>query len=329
MAPHPQKLTYTHRAWPLRTPAGNTAAIDMIVAEIADGDSRGRAEAVPMARYGETLAQVTATLDGLKGRVSGGLNRETLQQALPPGAARNALDCAFWAIEADRAYCSVADLAGLEPMRPVTTAFTIGFDTAAKMAEQAAAERQRPLLKLELGGEGDMDRLHAVRQAAPAARLIADAQARWDAARLRDYLPILAECRIELLSQPLPAAEDAALTGLATPIPIWADESCRSTADLPALEGKYAGVSISLDKVGGLTEALSIVKHARNSGLRIMIDGGITTSLGVAQALLLAPLADVVVLDGPTRLAGDRASGLRYDGNTIQPPESKLWGGHF
>lgn len=321
MAPHPQRLTVSHRAWPL---AGAAGAVDAAVVEIADGDSRGRGEGVPLARFGESIASVVAAITAMKGAVAGGLDRDALQHAMGPGAARNAIDCAFWAIDADRAYRSVASMAGIGSVKPVVTAFTIGLDTPDKMAEVAEANRMRPLFRLELGGDGDLDRVRAVRQATPAARLIVDAAERWNAAQLRDYAPVLADCRVELIEQPLPAGED---DGLTCPIPLCADESCRTRADLGRLVGTYARVNIKLDKVGGLTEALAISAEARRLGLQVMVGGGIGTSLGVAPALLVAQGAEMVDLDGPLRLAMDRGSGLRYEGSTIHPAEPALWGG--
>ena len=327
MAPHPQRLTVTHRAWPLMTPVGGESAVDVVVVEIADGDSRGRGECVPVRRFGETIDSVLTAINAMKGAVLSGLNRETLQQAMPPGAARNAIDCAFWGIDANRAYCSVADLAGLGAVKPVMTALTLGFDTPDKMAEMAATHRTRPLFKLELGGDGDMDRVRAVRQAAPAARLIVDGNEGWTSEQLSEYMPILLDLRVELIEQPLPAGADDALVGLACPIPLCADESCRMVGDLDRVDGKYAAVTIKLDKVGGLTEALALAEAAKRLGLRVMVGGGIGTSLGVAPALLVAQQAEIVDLDGPLRLAFDRAAGLRYEGGTIYPPDPKLWGG--
>ena len=327
MAPHPQRLTVTHRAWPLKTPRGVETAVPIVVVEIADGDSRGRAECVPMRRFGESIESVLAALDAMKGAVSAGLARDTLQKAMPPGAARNALDCAFWAIEANRSYVTVAELAGLGAIKPVETAFTLAFDTPDAMAEQAAAHRTRPLFKLELGGEGDMERVRAVRQAVPAARLIVDANEGWNERQLGEYLPMLLDARVELIEQPLPAGADDALAGMASPIPLCADESCRTVADLDRISGKYAAIAIKLDKVGGLTEALALAAEAKRRGLRIMVAGGIGTSLGVAPALLVAQEVEIVDLDGPLRLAGDRAAGLRYEGSTIHPADPKLWGG--
>lgn len=331
MAPHPQRLTVSRRAWPLARPLatahGVVTAVDVVVADLSDGDSRGRGEGVPLRQYGESIDSVVAALEAMKGAVTSGLNRETLQDALPPGAARNALDCAFWDIDAKRAYCSVADLAGFGAMTPVVTAVTIALDTSDRMAEVAAAHRARPLLRVELGGEGDVEQVRAVRQAAPAARLIVDANGGWTLSQLGDFMPALVDCRVQLIEQPLPAEADDALAGLALPIPLCADESCRTRADLDRLDGKYAAVAIALDKAGGLTEALALAAEARRRGLRIMVGGGIGTSLGIAPALLVAQQAEIVALDGPLFLAADRVPGLRYEGSTIHPADSRLWGG--
>jgi L-Ala-D/L-Glu epimerase len=331
MAPHPQRLTVTRRAWPLARPLmtadGVVTTVDVVVAEIADGEGRGRGEAVPLRQYGESIDSVVAAIDAMKGAVFSGLNRDTLQHALPPGAARNALDSAFWDIDAKRAYRSVAELVGLGAVPPLLTAFTIAFDTPDKMAEQAAANRTRPLLKLELGGDGDVERVRAVRHAAPAARLIVDANESWNAHQLSEYMPMLIDLRVALIEQPLQADADDALARLEHPIPLCADESCRTVADLDRLDGKYEAINIKLDKVGGLTGALAMAEEAKRRCLRIMVGGVISTSLGVAPALLVAQQADIVDLDGPLRLALDRGAGLRYDGSTIRPPDPKLWGG--
>jgi L-alanine-DL-glutamate epimerase-like enolase superfamily enzyme len=309
------------------TARGVETSVDVVVAEISDTDSRGRGEGVPLRRFGESTDSVVAALEAMKGAVFSGLNRDTLQQAMPPGAARNALDCAFWDMDAKRAYRSVAELAGLGPAAPLMTAFTIGFDTPDRMAELAAAHRARPLLKLELGGDGDVERVRAVRQAAPAARLIVDANESWSAAQLRDVMPALVDLRVALIEQPLPADADEVLAGMERLIPLCADESCRVRADLDRVEGKYEAVTIKLDKAGGLTEALALAGEAKRRGLRIVVGGEVSTSLGVAPALLVAQQAEIVDLDGPLRLEIDRGSGLRYDGSVICPADPKLWGG--
>jgi L-Ala-D/L-Glu epimerase len=331
MAPHPQRLTVTRRAWPLARPLmtahGVETAVDVVVAEISDVESRGRGEGVPRRRFGESIDSVVAALEAMKGAVFSGLDRDTLQQAMPAGAARNALDCAFWDIDAKRAYRSVAELAGLGAVPALMTAFTVGFDTPEKMAELAAAHRTRTLLRLELGGDGDVERVRAVRDAAPAARIIVDANESWTEVQFGAFMPMLVDLRVELIEQPLPADADDALAGLESPIPLCADESCRIRADLDRLDGKYAAITIKLDKAGGLTEALALVADAKRRGLRIMVGGGISTSLGVAPALLVAQQAEIVDLDGPLRLTIDRGAGLRYDSGTIYPPDPKLWGG--
>jgi L-alanine-DL-glutamate epimerase-like enolase superfamily enzyme len=309
------------------TAHGVETTVDVVVAEISDVESRGRGEGVPLRRYGESIDSVVTALDAMKGAVFSGLTRDTLQHALPPGAARNALDCAFWDIDAKRAYRSVAELAGLGAVPPLMTALTVAFDTPDKMAELAAANRTRPLLKLELGGVGDVERVRAVRQAAPAARLIVDANESWNEVQLRAFMPALVDCRVELIEPPLPTDADDALARLERPIPLCADESCRTLADLDRLDGKYEAINIKLDKAGGLTEALALAEEAKRRGLRIMVGGTIGTSLGIVAALLVAQLAEIVDLDGPLHLASDRIPGLRYDGSTIHPPDPKLWGG--
>jgi L-alanine-DL-glutamate epimerase-like enolase superfamily enzyme len=211
--------------------------VDVVVAEISDVESRGRGEGVPLPQYGESIDSVVAELDAMKGMVFSGLDRDALQSAMPPGAARNALDCAFWDIDAKRAYRSVAELAGLGAVKPVVTAFTLDFDTPDRMAEMAAANRARPVLRLELGGNRDVERVQAVRQAAPAARLIIDANGSWNETQLREFMPALVDARVQLIEQPLPAGADDALAQLQRPIPLCADESCRTRADLDRLDG--------------------------------------------------------------------------------------------
>jgi L-alanine-DL-glutamate epimerase-like enolase superfamily enzyme len=330
MAPHPQRLTVTRRGWalarPFTTAHGVKTTADVVIAEISDGDGRGRGECVPVGRYGESIDSVVAALDAMKGAIFSGLNRETLQRALPPGAARNALDCAFWDIEAKHAYRSVAELAGLGAVTPVVTAFTLALDTPEKMAEQAAANRDRPLLKLKLGSDGDIERVRAVRHAAPASRLIVDANESWNEPQLSEFMPALANFRVELIEQPLPADADDVLARVERPIPLCADESCRTLADLDRLDGRYEAVNIKLDKAGGLTEALALTAEAKRRGFRIMVGGMIGTSLGIAPALLIAQQAEIVDLDGPLLLASDRFPGLHYDGSTIYPPDPNFWG---
>ena len=330
MAPHPQRLHVTRRSWPLAQPfvisRGSKTTADVVVAELHDGDSHGRGECVPYPHYGESVDSVFAALEAMKGAVFSGLNRDSLQETMPPGAARNALDAAFWDIEAKRAYCSVADLAGLGPLKPVTTAYTLSLDTPERMGAAAAAQRSRPLLKLKLTGDGDLDRVRAVHQNAPASRLIVDANEGWTARHFAELAPALATLGVELIEQPLPAGDDDALAELPHPIPVCADESCHVAADLDRLVGKYDAVNIKLDKTGGLTEALNLAKTAAERGFAIMVGCMIGTSLAMAPAMLVAQQASVVDLDAPLLLAADRNQGLRYEGSLVYPPEPALWG---
>ncbi len=310
----------------MTTALGVKVTADTVIAEVSDGDSRGRGECVPLQRYGESVDSVVAAIEAMKDAVVSGLNRETLQRAMPPGAARNALDCAFWDIDAKRAFENASDQAGLGVIKPVMTAFTLAFDTPENMAAQAEANRARPLFKLMLGGDGDIERVLAVRAAVPASRLIVDATESWSETQVRDFMSTLVDCRIELIEQPLPAEADDALAHLEHRIPFCADESCRSVADLDRLAGRYEVVNVSLDKVGGLTEALAMAAEAKRRGIGVMVGGRVGTSLGIAPALLVAQQAAFVDLDGPLQLAADRFPGLLYSGSTIRPPDGKFWG---
>ena len=330
MAPSPQRLTVTRRAWPLAQPfaisRGSRTAAEVVVVEISDGDARGRGECVPYPRYGESVDSVVKAIEAMKGTVFSGLDRNELQHAMPPGAARNALDAAFWDLDAKRAYRSVAEMAGIGALKPVVTAYTLSLDTPGRMGEAAAAHRTRPLLKLKLTGDGDIERVRAVRRNAPQARLIVDANEGWTVAHFRELAPALAEFGVELIEQPLPAGHDDALADLPHPIPVCADESCHTAVDLDRLAGKYDAVNIKLDKTGGLTEALALAAAAQAHGFKIMVGCMIGTSLAMAPAMLIAQQASVVDLDAPLLLAADRVPGLRYDGSTVYPPEPALWG---
>jgi L-alanine-DL-glutamate epimerase-like enolase superfamily enzyme len=330
MAPSPQRLTVSRRSWPLAQAftisRGSRTTAEVVVAELYDGDYRGRGECVPYPRYGESVDSVAAALEAMKGAVFSGLDREALQKAMPPGAARNALDAAYWDIEAKRAGCRAADLAGIGGLKPLVTAYTLSLDTPERMGEAAAAQRTRPLLKLKLTGDGDLDRVAAVRENAPQARLIVDANEGWGLRHLTEVIPRLADFGVELIEQPLPVGEDDALADIPRSIPVCADESCHLAADLDRLVGKYDAVNIKLDKSGGLTEALNLAAAARERGFSIMVGCMIGTSLAMAPAMLVAQQASVVDLDAPLLLATDRSPGLRYEGSLVYPPEPALWG---
>jgi len=330
MAPHAQRLSISRRAWPLAQPfaisRGSKSAAEVVVAEIYDGDTRARGECVPYPRYGESVDSVVAALEAMRGAVASGLDREALQCSMPPGAARNALDAAFWDLEAKQTGRRAAELAGLDPPRPVVTAYTLSLDTPERMGEAAAARHTRPLLKLKLTGDGDIERVAAVRRNAPRARLIVDANEGWTPRHFTELAPKLAEFGVELIEQPLPANADAALVDLPHPIPVCADESCHTECDLERLVGKYEAINIKLDKTGGLTEALKLAAAARERGFAIMVGCMIGTSLAMAPAMLVAQQARFVDLDAPLLLAADRNQGLRYDGSLVYPPEPALWG---
>jgi L-alanine-DL-glutamate epimerase-like enolase superfamily enzyme len=323
-------LSVSIERWPLAhtfaiSRGAKTEAVT-VIAELAGGAHRGRGECVPYARYGESVEAVVASLEAMRDSVRHGLDRTALQQAMPPGAARNALDCAFWDLEAKRIGTSVHRLAGLPAPRPLVTAYTISLDAPEAMAAAAAKAATRRLLKVKLGGPEDCERIRAVRRAAPHAELIVDANEGWDVADLAANLAACAEAGVTLVEQPLPAAADAALADVAHPIAICADESVHDTASLARLIGKYDAVNIKLDKAGGLTEALRLAEAAERARLDLMVGCMVATSLSMAPALLLAQRARVVDLDGPLLLAGDRPDGLLYEQSLVHPPRPALWG---
>lgn len=305
---------------------GSRTEAVVVVAEIDDGTHVGRGECTPYARYGETPQGVKATIDGLAEAVAGGLERAALQELLPAGAARNAIDCALWDLEAKRSGRRVWEAAGLAAPSPLITAYTLSLDAPAAMEAAARQAAQRPLLKVKLGGAGDVERIRAVRRGAPAATLIVDANEAWDEALFPEAMAACAEAGVRLVEQPLPAGRDEALAHLPRPIPVCADESLHTRADLDALSGRYDAVNIKLDKAGGLTEALALAGEARSRGLKVMVGCMVATSLAMAPAFLVAGGADFVDLDGPLLLARDREPGLAYEGSRVFPPAPALWG---
>jgi L-Ala-D/L-Glu epimerase len=306
---------------------GSRTEAVVVTATIRDGAARGWGECVPYARYGETPEGVVAALESLRPALEAGLDREALGEAMAPGAARNALDCALWDLDAKRSGVPAYLSAGLDRLRPATTAYTISLDAPEAMARAAAAASHRPLLKIKLGApDGDVDRIRAVRAAAPDATLLADANEGWTEADLTRYFEACAEAGFALVEQPLPADRDEALRGRPRPVPLCADESLHDRAGLDRLVGLYDAVNIKLDKAGGLTEALALAAAAEERGLALMVGCMVGTSLAMAPATLLAARARFVDLDGPLLLARDRENGLVYDGSTVQPPSPALWG---
>ena len=297
-----------------------------VVAEISRGGFVGRCECVPYPRYGETPEATLAALRAMLQAVSGGLDREALQAAMPPGAARNALDCALIDLEAKAAGKRSWDLLGRPVPQPCITAYTISLGTPEAMAAATARAAHRPLLKIKLGGDGDGMRIAAVRKAAPDTELIVDANEAWTPADMERNLNACAAAGVTLVEQPLPAGQDEALARIRRPLAVCADESVHDRASLLGLRERYDAVNIKLDKTGGLTEALAMADAARALGFEIMVGCMVASSLAMAPAMLLTPLARFVDLDGPLLLARDRDGGLRYDGSLVYPPEAALWG---
>lgn len=301
---------------------GSRSEARVLTCAITDGEATGRGECVPYARYDETLDSVQAQIEGLPGK----FDREGLYDLLPAGAARNAVDCALWDLEAKQSRRRVWELAGLAAPGPEITAYTLSLDTPEAMRVQAAQHSHRPLLKIKLGTADDMPRLEAVSAGAPKARIIVDANEGWSAEVYADLAPHLVRLGVALVEQPLPAGQDEALLGMERPVPVCADESCHDRDSLANLKGKYDVVNIKLDKTGGMTEALRLREEALAAGYRVMVGCMVGSSLAMAPAVLVAQGAMITDLDGPLLLAEDRQEPLIYDGAGVHPPRAELWG---
>ncbi len=325
------ELSVRIERWPLAgvfaISRGSKTEAVVVVAELSDGTHRGRGESVPYARYDETPDGIVAAIEAVRPVLRRGLDRGALQRAMRAGAARNALDCAYWDVNAKQTGLRVHELAGLGAPAPLTTAYTISLAAAAAMAAAAEQAAWRPLLKVKLGGgDDDGKRIAAVRRAAPRAELIVDANEGWNPDNFEANLAACADAGVTLIEQPLPEGRDEALARVKHPIPVCADESVHDRASLDALAGKYDAVNIKLDKAGGLTEALALAAEAERRGFAIMVGCMVATSLAMAPAMLVAQRARWVDLDGPLLLASDRADGLRYEGSLVYPPDPVLWG---
>jgi L-alanine-DL-glutamate epimerase-like enolase superfamily enzyme len=322
-------LDAQEQTWPLDKPfrisRGTRTEARVVVVTVTDGQHIGRGEAVPIRRYDQSPASVLAQIESIKSVQK--LDRQQIQKLLPAGAACNALDCALWDLEAKLSGKRVWELANIPITHEVETSFTISLDTPAAMAATAQANAAAPILKLKLGGDNlDLARVEAAREAAPATRLLIDANESWTTDHYCKVAPSLRRFGIELIEQPFPADADAVLETLDRPIPVCADESCHTTADLPRLRNRYEMLNVKLDKTGGLTEALLLSARAREAGFKLLIGCMVCTSLSIAPARLLASTADYVDLDGPLLLGHDRQNGLRYDNGRIGIPERELWG---
>lgn len=323
-------LTVEAQSWPIAgsftISRGSKTQADVVLVTLHDGDHVGRGECVPYARYGETVKDVVGALRFMEMQIADGLTREDLQRVMPRGSARNALDCAMWDLAAKQAGKSVWELAGLAKPEPVITAYTLSLADPDAMQEAARLAANRPLLKLKLGGGADIARVEAVRRGAPHSQLIVDANEGWSPDEILPLARELASLGVALIEQPLPAGKDEALRGIECPIPLCADESAHGLEGMLRLVGLYQYVNVKLDKTGGLTEALTVMRCARRRNLGIMVGCMVATSLAMAPATLIAQGADYVDLDGPLLLARDRDPALQYEGSLLYPPRPELWG---
>lgn len=306
---------------------GSKTEAAVVVVEISDGTYKGRGECVPYARYKESIDSVVEQILKVKEKLEGNLQRLELQNVLAAGAARNAIDCALWDLEAKQSSKTIFELVGLNVSRSVETAYTISLGSAEAMYEAAKKESHRPLLKIKLGAEtGDVERIYAIRKAAPKSKLVADANEGWTSLNFKTNMSACREANYSLIEQPIASSDDEFLRGVERLVPICADESVHGLNSLDRLVGLYDFVNIKLDKTGGLTEALQLQKAARQRKFGIMVGCMVSTSLSMAPAMLIAQDAEFVDLDGPLLLSEDRPQGLRFEGSVIYPPEPELWG---
>jgi L-Ala-D/L-Glu epimerase len=325
-----RRLSVTVERFPLAASftisRGTKTEAVVVVCTVEDEFGRGWGECVPYARYGETTESVSAQLEGVREAVEGGASRQTVQELLAPGAARNALDCALWDLEAKSGNRRLEDILCKAPARPVETAYTISMGTPSEMGDAARAVAHRGVLKVKVGGRNDAERMRAVRSAARGAKLIIDANEGWTADNVVENLLAAAAVNATIVEQPLPADQDDILAGIPHPVPICADESVHATKDLASLSARYDYVNLKLDKTGGLTEGIEFMREARRLGFGVMVGCMVGTSLAMAPAVLLAQYADLVDLDGPLLLKRDRPRGLVYASSTVSPPSPALWG---
>jgi L-alanine-DL-glutamate epimerase-like enolase superfamily enzyme len=306
---------------------GSKTEAEVVTVTVRENGVTGRGECVPYGRYGETVKDVVASIKTIGRPLADGLTRDELHPVMTRGAGRNAIDCALWDLEAKQRGIPVWKLASLPEPQPLITAYTLSLGEPDAMREAAHKAQARPLLKLKLGGTGDdIARVAAVREGAPNATLIVDANEGWKAADVVPMASELAKFGVALIEQPLPAKEDEALRGLACPIPLCADESAHGLEGITRLAGLYQYINVKLDKTGGLTEALSVMRCARRRNLKVMVGCMVATSLAMAPAMLIAQGAEFVDLDGPLLLAKDREHGIRFDGSVMLPAERALWG---
>jgi L-alanine-DL-glutamate epimerase-like enolase superfamily enzyme len=326
----PRSLNAHHDRFPLSRPfriaRGVKTFADVITVTIVDGETAGRGEGVPYPRYGESLETSLAAIETARAAVEAGVGRQALQSLLPPGAARNAVDCALWDLEAQQAGVDVARLAGLRAPGRLVSALTLGIDSPEAMAQVAALNSQAPVLKVKVDSEDPAARIRAVRAAAPKAAIIVDPNESWDQRLLEEMQSVLLESEVDLVEQPVPAESDSWLAGFVPAVPICADEAVHVAADLDRIALRYQGVNVKLDKTGGLTAAFELANAARARGLILMTGCMVSSSLSIAPALHVAAFSDFVDLDGPLWLREDRKGGVRNEGGYLVPPDPGFWG---
>lgn len=323
------ELTLTTKSWPIAgaftISRGSKTHADVVVVELRSNDKVGRGECVPYARYGESIEQVMNDLNAVANKLTDTATAQDISRLLPAGAARNALDCAWWDLHCKQQQQTIWQLLDINPT-VLTTAFTLSLDTPEKMGATAKKNQQRPVLKLKLAGEGDIARVAAVRESSPQATIIVDANEGWDIELYQKMIPQLVELNVAMIEQPFPSANDHWLDGLERPIAICADESCHGVDSLSGLVGRYDMINIKLDKTGGLTQALALKQAAIEQGMKVMVGCMVGSSLGMAPAFVVAQGAEIVDLDGPLLLAEDEVNGFEFDVSSMKVMTPHLWG---
>ena len=316
--------------WPYITPFRISYAVSTVAetvwVELSHGQHIGRGEAMGVSYHNESVDSLLTQLEDLRYAVNAGITRETLKSLLPPGGARNALDCALWDLEAKRSGRRAWELAGIDVVGPLRSAFTLGLDSPEAMGRAASMTQQYSLLKLKLGGEGDIERVKAVRRARPTVDIIVDANQAWSEYQLRTFTPMLRDLGVQLIEQPLPVGNDRMLTDFRSLVPLCADESCQTTESLPELTRKYEYVNIKLDKTGGLTEALRLAQAARSANFKLMVGCMGGSSLSMGPAFIVGQLCEFVDLDGPLLTSADVPHAIHYEGSVLSAPDAVLWG---
>lgn len=325
-----RSVSASHSRWvfaqPLRISRETLYDLDVITAEVREGGIVGRGECVPVRHFGYTVESVLEEIENVQPKIEAGADRQTLLELMPPGPARNAVDCALWDLEAKLTGRTIWDLAGVPPAETLQTVLTISLDNPENMAKAASTAVASKYLKLKLGSKVDSECVLAVRKAVPGARIIVDINEGWSMSQLKDMASVMAEAGVELIEQPLPTSEDDAVAKFCSPVPLCADESCVHIGDLDRMCDSYQFINIKLDKCGGLTAALRMAQEARKRGLGLMVGCMCGTSLSMAPAFVLGSLCDHVDIDGPLLLANDRNRAMAYHGNRVLAPPAGLWG---